>query len=247
MLILNLRGGLGNQIIQIARAEAKDKDFKINSSVSSLNPLLDSYQAKVFNSKIIERIGIVLRFIKSKAKGIRSDFSSFGIMDGYFQAGLNLYDFDDEFLRRLCSTLKSGSTTDLVIHFRGGDYLDEVNKKIFGYMDGDYYKAALARLKEEVDISTFKIRVITNDVPEAESLFMDMLGLSFDISSSSEIEDFTAIFNSKYAIIPNSTFSLMARVLAIHAKIDCKTVYPYQWFTKQSQMVGPVIKEFDRV
>lgn len=247
MLTLNLRGGLGNQIIQIARAEAIDKNFKINTAVTPLNPLLLDYQSKVVKSQFIERVGIVLRFIKSRVKGIRSDYCSFGIMDGYFQAGLNLNDFDPEFLRRLSSSLNTEFTSDLVIHFRGGDYLDEVNKKIFGFMDGDYYKAALAKLEEEVDIETLKISVITNDVEEAKSLFLDTLGLTFDISSSNEVEDFSAIINSKYAIIPNSTFSLMARILAFHAKIDRKTIYPQQWFTKQSQMVGPIIQEFERV
>lgn len=247
MLTLNLRGGLGNQIIQIARAEAIDKNFKINTAVTPLNPLLDNYQSKVINSKLIERLGIVLRFIKSKLKGMRSDYCSFGIMDGYFQAGLDFSSFNDEMLRRLVGKLQSESPSDLVIHFRGGDYLDEVNKKIFGYMGGEFYKDALTKLAEEIDISTLKISVITNDLAEAKFLFLDTLGLTFEISSSSEIEDFSAILNSKYAIVPNSTFSLMARVLAFYANIDCKTIYPLQWFTAQSKMIGPLIKEFERV
>lgn len=245
---LNLRGGLGNQIIQIGTAQNKNKKFNINTAAYDLNPILCDYNVDCFQSKILEKVGLVFRYLISKFRGERSDFDAIGIMDGYFQAGIQSDIISTSFFKCLSSKLKHdierANQYDLVIHFRGGDYLDPVNKRIFELIDESYYKSALQELIKNVDIEGFKVQVITNDIQSAKDVFSGFFSDDLQISSSSELEDFCTLIKAPYAIIPNSTFSLTARILALKFGYDIETYFPMTWFTKSSKMLGPKISEF---
>jgi len=245
---LNLRGGLGNQIIQIGTALNKNKKFNINTAAYDLNPILDGYNTDCFQSEILEKVGLAFRFLISKFRGARSDFDSMGVMDGYFQAGIQSDIISTSFFKYLSSKLnidiERANQYDLVIHFRGGDYLDPVNKRIFELIDETYYKSALKELIENVNVDGFKVQVITNDVQSAKNVFSGFFFDELQISSSSELDDFCTLIKAPYAIIPNSTFSLTARILAIKFGYDRGTYFPMTWFTKSSKMLGPKINEF---
>ncbi|MDR8524420.1 O-fucosyltransferase family protein [Shewanella fidelis] len=251
MISLNLRGGLGNQIIQIGAAINKNKDFRVNTVAYDLNPLLIDYRNNSFNSRILEKCGLAFRFLTSKYKGKRSDFDACGIMDGYFQAGIQSDVVPNCLFLNLCKQLEQemeqAKKYDLVIHYRGGDYLDPINKKIFELIDEKYYKLALMQLADTVDISRFNVQIITNDVQAAEAVFSGFFDNDFKISSGSEIDDFCTLIKSSFAIIPNSTFSLTARIIASKMGLDKGTYYPSNWFTKSSRMYGPKINEFVNV
>lgn len=102
------------------------------------------------------------------------------------------------------------------IHFRGGDY-----KEIHHwYLPISYYKDAYEKIKEVK--SDLKCLVITDDYEEAKKFFPD-----YDIVSNDMEVDFCLLYQSKYTIIPNSSFSWWASWLNDDNII---TVAPERWF-----------------
>jgi hypothetical protein len=102
------------------------------------------------------------------------------------------------------------------IHFRGGDY-----KNIPQYfLPIDYYNDSIKKIKS---INTnVKFLVITDDISEAKKYFPD-----FDVISNTMEIDFYLLTQSKYSIIPNSSFSWWASWLNKNSSI---IIAPNNWF-----------------
>lgn len=81
------------------------------------------------------------------------------------------------------------------IHFRGTDF-----NNIFYCVKSDYYYEAMNKIKSIYN--NIKFVVITDDLNEAYRIFKNVDVLNNDISI-----DFNLLYNSKFCIIPNSTFS----------------------------------------
>ncbi len=102
------------------------------------------------------------------------------------------------------------------IHLRGTDYKTIPQY----YLPKTYYLKGIEYIKSvKPDI---KFLVITDDVMESKSLFPD-----FDVVSNSTEIDFYLLSQSKYKIIPNSSFSWWASWLSKESKI---TIAPNNWF-----------------
>lgn len=102
------------------------------------------------------------------------------------------------------------------IHFRGGDYKDIHH----WYLPLSYYQDGLEKIKEiKPDI---KCLVITDDYEEAKRFFPD-----YEVVSNQMETDFCLLYQSKYTIIPNSSFSWWASWLNDENVI---TIAPERWF-----------------
>lgn len=102
------------------------------------------------------------------------------------------------------------------IHLRGGDY-----KTIPQYfLPISYYIKAINHI---IKINPkIKFLVITDDIDEGKKMFPE-----FDVISNTTEIDFYLISQSKYKIIPNSSFSWWASWLSKNNKI---TIAPNNWF-----------------
>jgi len=106
------------------------------------------------------------------------------------------------------------------IHFRGTDY-KEIPQF---YLPMSYYFNGIEKIKSINN--NLKFLIITDDVGEARNMFND-----FEIISNTKEIDFYLLSQSKYSIIPNSTFSWWARWLS---KNNEMTVAPNKWFNYNS-------------
>lgn len=106
------------------------------------------------------------------------------------------------------------------IHFRGTDY--KTIPQFF--LPIDYYVNAMNHIKNhKPDI---KFLVITDDIDEGKKMFPDIEV----ISNTTEI-DFYILSQSKFSIIPNSTFSWWSRWIS---KNNEMTIAPNKWFNYNS-------------
>lgn len=107
------------------------------------------------------------------------------------------------------------------IHFRGTDY-----KTIPQYfLPHEYYLNAIEYLKNINSDLTFTI--ITDDVEESTKYFSD-----YEILNNETEIDFYLLSESKYKVIPNSSFSWWASWLS---KNSIVTVAPNNWFNYNSK------------
>jgi hypothetical protein len=102
------------------------------------------------------------------------------------------------------------------IHFRGGDYKDIHH----WFLPKSYYLDAFDKVSEIK--SDLKCLVITDDYDEAKKTFPD-----FEVISNEMETDFCLLYQSKYTIIPNSSFSWWASWLNDNNVI---TIAPERWF-----------------
>lgn len=136
------------------------------------------------------------------------------------------------------------STTELIsqilstdnsvcIAVRRGDFLTEENKKYFYLCTEDYYKKAIAKMKEI--LPNAKFFVFSNDIEWAK----DNLGLSEDAvyedSQNSVIETFALMKSCKHFIISNSTFHWWAQYLSDVAGKDKVVIGPTRWSNQKVQ------------
>ncbi|PMH10116.1 hypothetical protein [Vibrio splendidus] len=253
MNVINIRGGLGNQILQLSLMLNKEKKFIVNTNEYNLNKCLSEFDILTCNNYFLSKLGLAARFFKSTIYGVRSDLDLGFLVDGYFQANIDDDVIPDPFSSYLYNHLltyrEQQEKFDLVIHFRGGDYLDPVNAKIFENIRIEYYLNAISELcsQENISLQELKIAIITNDISLAKDIFSSYLPKDTEIMMNSELGDFSYLENARFAIIPNSTFSLTARLIAQKNDISKVTYYPSRWFTNSSKMIGPKIKSFHMV
>tara|TARA_R110000744_G_scaffold346512_1_gene452027 strand:- start:5518 stop:6309 length:792 start_codon:yes stop_codon:yes gene_type:complete len=163
--------------------------------------LMDLMLAKFFGVTLFSVLDLNSIFVKRKP--LLLDWIYFG----YFQKGVNVKDIYDN--RHLIKSAVAPQNK-MVFHVRGGDF--DGSKNIFTKKLGkDYYSRALSILKykEKSEVAV----IVTNDKKYAEGLFDDF-GWAFELSqSTSALEDFYLMRNSKKLVCSNSTFSFMASLV----------------------------------
>lgn len=116
----------------------------------------------------------------------------------------------------------------IAIHIRRGDYLNEVNRKIFGALSVDYYRNAIAEIMYRCGTEV-KVFVFTEDTEYAREI-MDQFGdLKVEIMPVREdYEDLYLMSRAKHHVIANSSFSWWGA--AISTATDGVTIAPKNWF-----------------
>lgn len=115
------------------------------------------------------------------------------------------------------------NSSKVIIHIRGGNFLMSSNHNI---CDESYYASALYRLKLEYSHIN-KIEIITDDSDFVNTMDFYKI-LPYEILSSDYINDFKALLEADFAIIPNSSFSMWARLISPYNKLTVLPKYFYK-------------------
>lgn len=161
--------------------------------------ILDIFICKIFNVTFFSVFD--LNFVKTKRVPFLFDWFYFG----YFQEKVDVKGVYDN---KNVLNVGGGAINEVLIHIRGGDF--SPSGDVFtNRLEGDYYKKAICRLKEEYKVEE-NYMVVTNDIQFSKEI-SGYLNVKFQISNSKDaLEDFLLMNCSKVLICSNSTFSLMA-------------------------------------
>lgn len=247
-MILNLRGGFGNQCLQLARAnKGRGLDgVTINQFAAPLAwPLNELPNVDVVQSAWWSTFGGVTRKVLSRICRRELDIEVSLLQDGYFQYG----DIDSDLPVWLSSYLKGRlklvEKVELVVHIRGGDYATLKSQRTYCKLTAGYYINAIKRLGEQDELKG-ELLVITNDkeaageiVGEIKDAFPDF---SIRFSGGDVWDDFSLLCRAKYCVMANSSFSMVSRMLREYPEGAC-TIYPRPWYI-DPQKESPVISRF---
>jgi hypothetical protein len=234
MVSANLKGGLGNQMFQIAAAYALSKrnndtygfDFKKCQTKLQGNP--SNHYLKSIFSKINKISDYNYKnFYLEKSHGfIKIEHKEDLLIDGYFQSEKYFIDFKNEVIKLFnISDYDTKLVTELLpvkenitsVHVRRGDYLNYPN--IHPTCTLEYYKNAMNEFKNSFFI------FISDDMEWVKNNFKgDNI---FYSPFKDEILDLTLMTLCDNNIIANSTFSWWGAYLN---KKNNKVISPKIWF-----------------
>tara|TARA_R100000734_G_scaffold12289_1_gene9063 strand:+ start:892 stop:1644 length:753 start_codon:yes stop_codon:yes gene_type:complete len=233
MIVPHLKGGLGNQLFQIAASYAHSLDVNDNFGINYNLPhnlgqgnRAIQYKYNVFSK--IKSTSIIPSNIYNEPDFSynKIPFKKDLVLDGYFQSEKyfkdykdlikNLFNFSSIKINKKYSSLKD----KVVLHVRRGDYLE--NSDIHPSTPLDYYKKCLDKL----DLKSYNLLIVTDDIKNVSREFKEIDYTH--INGKSELEDFVYIMNADYIIGCNSSFSWWAAYLS-NSKYN---FFPQKWFGK---------------
>jgi hypothetical protein len=245
MIILNLKGGIGNQIFQLGAAIrfAKGKiDFiklkkdLLNENQKNLlekiflsNNLPENYDNNQIKDKPIYMIGDSDDGPFCDQKNLDYDINLVEndvVLDGYFQSYSNLFHLKKWIVAnqiKIISKSNSFSDRTLVMHYRQGDYLRKDVQKELGLINLSYIDRAISIFKEKID----KIIIHSDDL-NLLNRYENLDNLEIKISKN-EMDSFCDFLGAKNLVIPNSTFSLTAALLSNDLNL---LIRPSRWSRK---------------
>jgi hypothetical protein len=250
LVLVEISGGLGNQLFQLAAAEYLKKH--------GLNVLLDFRMNKISGTRE-NRIASIAEDFGFKSK----EFGPVGFWVGkipFFRRVLNLHMnriLVQENIEFHCPPIHNGpksityrgywqttqvavsikrklteylgiGPSDLVpriaVHVRRGDYLLGSNPSFHGVLHGEYYIESVKRLR---DVYGFLPVMVFTDSPEIvknEEWVKKIINLEF-FNSSGDLSDFEEIAKSSGIVCSNSTFSWWASYISPSSAVTL----PSQW------------------
>ena len=154
------------------------------------------------------------------------------IYDGYWQ-NIRYIQNQEYFIKKVLkekfnNEFEEEKTNNLVLHIRRGDQATALSSNIYTILDLEYYERAINYIKlneesfNEVTICSDDILWCTKNIKKIAGV--DKINYS---NSSSMIEDFLLMYNAKYLISSNSTFSWWAGFLGNSEKC----LIPKRWYT----------------
>lgn len=226
---VNVIGGIGNQLFQIAAGYAyskrHNKKLIINpynwAAGQGKNPLdykIDIFKNFEYGTNINEDVKSIQekRFNYDELPFVHGSVS----INGYFQSLKYFEDVKDEFISLL--NLPDISTYNLknnnvAVHIRRGDYLNYPD--LHHVCKTEYFKNQLLEFKEStVNVFTDSIDYVLNEFD----------GCDFNvIRSNSELADLTLMSKHENIICSNSSFSWWASLLGTPKN---KIIVPDKWF-----------------
>jgi hypothetical protein len=243
-LIPVIKGGLGNQLFQIAAvwsiAKSQRRPFKINpryivrnphSTINYFDNLLGYWKAYMSDYEETRVIKEDPHFRPQDIlKMIGTDKKRGAIIDGYFQTAKYVDPYYKEFIGHLQWNSSIVVEYDELpssafIHVRGGDYLQPQFAKVHHIDMTNYYKRALEKIKDSVR----HFYVFTNDQPYLEShQFFDDIRYSVIPNTVTELDSLYLMSQCKRGGIGvNSSFSWWGLYLDKNRE---HLILPDRWF-----------------
>lgn len=225
MITVQLQGGLGNQLFQLAFLAYMSKKTGRQSFISSLqSPITVHSNQQYFNSifrnwkSLYKAIPSI--FVREHPHFIEEDWNipSENIMfHGYFQKYKYTDPIRDEFISKLTfdeNILNKypDISNKIVIHIRGGDYKGNVFHE---QPLTNYYKRCMDLCKGEEFV------IFTNDIPYSRGFLPD-----YKIIEESEIDSLYLMSKAKGIICANSSFSWWGAYINPNRPI----FMPSRWF-----------------
>jgi len=238
MIQSRLKGGLCNQLFQIAAGVAKSKqlncEFGINYQIAHYGQQgRPHYHYKHTFFKNIADTNVVpsTKYDEPHFHYTPIPDNNDVLLDGYFQSekyfpGLKkeleaLFNFPEDIQLKINNAFSKIKKPILGVHVRLGDYLGPSCKAAHFLCGKDYYTKAL----QQFDLSKYTIILCTDD-PVSVFDFFPYKDVIFS-NSKTDIEDLYLLSQCDNHILTNSSFSWWGNYLG---KIKDKTVVPSKWF-----------------
>jgi Glycosyl transferase family 11 len=256
---VNLIGGVGNQLFQLANAAnlsctrnhtfflsktKRNRDFALNWWGLKLDQAYSFSENKLISSpvKLSQKWFYKNNFIYENHEYVEIprllDRTS---VTGYFQS-LNYFAEIEKplkvFLTEKFSSanIKSPKNDSVLIHVRLGDYLNPINQNRFYTVTDEYINKALEMLKP---LSSWKtIEVITDDIRNFNLLLPKTAAQTSIIHNLNSKDSFELLVKAPNKIISNSTFSWWAAWVG-----GGNVIAPHNWF-KEDSGLKIIPKEF---
>ena len=235
--IVNLFGGTGNQLFQLAHAHklasgrkrgwiflvkpsprGDGHNFEIEELIISCQHLvmLNSFYSSIlrFVFCIRNRIRSRLRFLHFLGE-LNGHFRLLSIHSDYFQSFENLISIESHFLEELNSFLDVYSTKnkfdfELVLHIRAGDYFSYL--QTYGVLTEKYYTDCLKMIPSDTKRSAAIFFDTTSSALTALSSSNDFVLLGPESANSLDL--LSTFRSSRHCVIGNSTLSWWGALLA---------------------------------
>ncbi len=234
--IVDLKGGFGNQIFQIAFALFL-KDYGLNVFIDKSFFKLEhpfprnlEIDPNIFGFKKIEiknnRIFFLLdTFYEEQGTFELTDFRLLNRFVGYYQ-DLQFIELNKNMLSEKLGIYKNESKEGLAaIHLRKTDY-ETINQ----VLSDKYYEYSINRMLEINKDIKFDIYTDSSELIIDKDVFKNINNIYYPHTNETSIEVFQNLSNYKSYIIANSSFSALA---AYFSKYKNKTIfYPDPWYRK---------------
>jgi hypothetical protein len=235
--IVNLFGGTGNQLFQLAHAHKISSTrkkvwvFLVKPSLRGavhnfeIEELLSRCQHLIMLNSIVSSIFRFLFFIRNRmrsrlpfflsSRAVRSRFKFLSIHSDYFQSFESLIDIESQFLEELKSFLDVHSRNkrfdfELVLHVRAGDYFSHL--QTYGVLTEHYYNICLGMLPPDAKRSAAIFFDTSSPALLALSLSNNFVLLGPE--SANALDLLSAFHLSRHCIVGNSTLSWWGGLLA---------------------------------
>jgi hypothetical protein len=154
------------------------------------------------------------------------------VYDGYWQ-NIRYIQNQEYYLNRVLKEKYSKDfveniTDNIVLHIRRGDQATFLSSNIYTMLDVEYYEMAINYIKLHGE-SFNEVTICSDDILWCRKNITKLAGvdkINYS-SSSSMIEDFLLMYNAKYLISSNSTFSWWAGYIGNSVKF----IIPKRWYT----------------
>ena len=235
MISAKLKGGLGNQMFQIAAACAlawRNSDYAVFDMYS--NKPKQGFQPIHYSENILSKIiwdGANYKFpntYREKNHGYTEiPYTPGLILDGYFQSEKYFADFSKRIIdlfthKETVDKLrkKYKLTNSISLHVRRGDYLQESASKPLPIA---YYDTALGLFSND-----YTIFIFSDDIGWCEDMFLDS-GFNYEfIKGLTDYQEMYLMSLCNHNIIANSSFSWWGAYLNKHTK--SRVIAPRTWF-----------------
>jgi hypothetical protein len=228
MITGNYRGGLGNQLFQVATGYALALDnndtycinFNNHKEIGQIGHGIKNYKKNIFKDFIeTDTQNINVYDGRSYVNYEPIPYSSNLLIDGYFQSEKYFSKYKQQLIEKFGFIDITKIPNVCTIHIRLTDYLSPCNH-MFNICNRQYYINSIEHIRS-VNPNT-KFRMISDDIPMAKNI---LNGYDVDGLVSDDVQGLRYLAESQYCILSNSSFSWWGSYLG---NVQLSTA-PYKW------------------
>tara|TARA_R110002074_G_scaffold215494_1_gene385279 strand:- start:1148 stop:1933 length:786 start_codon:yes stop_codon:yes gene_type:complete len=242
MIVANIKGGLCNQLFQIAAGYALarrcDTFFGINYDMQ--HNCIQGHHPKRYKDSLYKNIHSIDEVPTEIYREPKFEYSPIPehkdlLIDGYFQSEKyfddckdeikGLFTFPEEVVTKVDNKLSQIDKKIIGVHVRRGDY--KVYSTTHPLQTTEYYDRALRHFSLERTAGNCMFVLCTDDLPSVQTEFdLDEYGFIYS-NAKSELEDLYLLSQCDSVIISNSSFAWWGAWLG---KEKEKVICPGIWF-----------------
>ena len=250
LLVIQLMGGLGNQLFQFANgvslAIKYEKEIAFEMVDVKRKYALGDFglsQNIIYKIEIKEENSLILHEMTSLEASNKEMISllnerTFTFQEleippnnarvvGYFQShkyfaeiSTSIKNYFNNFFNKNFADVNC-KNSEAIVHVRLGDYFnDEKTREYHGLLEENYFLEAFKYFVGK------KIMIVTESEKELVEAYPKLYDLASEVISETPIRDFARLSSAKQLIISNSSFSWWAAYLS-----KARVVAPKQWFS----------------
>lgn len=244
MIIIKLRGGLGNQMFQYTFARAQleaaggPAQVKLGLDTTWYTEVSRPFVLDAFNilpaKRISNRFAVrISKILNTHLEGFWEDQAYATMIRDILKKEFVLKSPSERLTQRL-STIKPDS---IAIHVRRGDFLTVPDKIV---ITKEYYERAIAHIVKQRDLTNPSITVFSDDIDwckENMSTIDSYKTTVLDDTFANDAEVMMFMSAHQHLVIADSTFSWWAAFLHVGASSTAQSIViaPAQWYNDPSR------------